>query len=272
MADLRRHSAELEPSKLMMRIVRLTSYEDYLKGVFPGDSASRVENLQELVNALSAYDGMEGGVQAFLDRTALLSEVENVQGTMGVRLMTLHAAKGLEFPLVFIVGAEENLCPHARSSEEYDDVEEERRLFHVGMTRAQTRLFLTRAMERFQFGQGSRAEPSRFLGEIPPHLIRESLDDTGHIARRAAARAGRRPGDGDPRQRLRHWADVGDTRWQEETPAGPYTLGCKVHHPEYGVGTVIGIVGSGEKQKVTVSFTVYGSKKFLPHHAPLEKI
>ncbi|HYV86385.1 MAG TPA: UvrD-helicase domain-containing protein [Patescibacteria group bacterium] len=276
LGELRRETRDLPPSRMVAKIVSRTSYDAYLHQSSPGDAAARIENLEELVSAVASYDGMEGGLQAFLDRTALLGEADNVQGTAGVRLMTLHAAKGLEFPVVFIVGVEEDLCPHARAAEETDGLEEERRLFYVGMTRARERLILSRALTRFQFGQARVTEPSRFLGEIPAALLREGLaagesSDTWRLER-AAARLTRRMERGDPGRSIRHWAEVDDPPADEATPAGPYTLGCKVHHADYGVGTVIGIEGSGEAQKLTVSFSIYGSKKFLPRYARLERI
>jgi DNA helicase-2/ATP-dependent DNA helicase PcrA len=260
------------------RIVGRTGFDAYLRTAFPGDAAARIENLAELVNAVAAFDGLEGGLQAFLDRTALLADTDNVQGSSGIRLMTLHAAKGLEFPVVFIAGVEDDLCPHLRSAEEHDGLEEERRLFYVGMTRAQDRLVLSRALTRFQFGQARPTEPSRFLAEIPAHLTRESIarggpeDYAGRIGR-AAERMARTLRRGDPGRTVGRWAEVDDAGLDDDaTPPGPYTLGCKVHHSEYGVGTVIGIEGQGEGQKVTVSFSIYGSKKFLPRYARLERI
>ncbi|HUD72467.1 MAG TPA: 3'-5' exonuclease, partial [Dongiaceae bacterium] len=273
--ELRRESLDLPPSRLIARIVSRTGFDAHLRATQPGDAATRIENLAELVNAVATYDGMEDGLQAFLDRTALLGETDNVHGSSGVRLMTLHAAKGLEFPVIFIVGVEEDLTPHLRAAEEDGGLEEERRLFYVGMTRAKERLVLTRALTRFQFGQSRVTEPSRFLLEIPARLLREAVapddgrDFAGRIER-AAARIGARR-QGDPERDIRHWAEVDDLP-DESTPPSLYTLGCKVHHSEYGVGTVIGIEGIGEGQKVTVSFSIYGAKKFLPRYARLERI
>ena len=278
LAELRREARDLAPSRLLARIVGRTSFDTYLHAAFPGDAAARIENLEELVSAVASFDGMEGGLQAFLDRTALLSETDNVRGTAGLRLLTLHSAKGLEFPVVYIVGVEEDLCPHIRAAEEHDGLEEERRLFYVGMTRARRRLILSRSMTRFQFGQARATEPSRFLAEIPSHLLRveDSGDDGSGFAgrlERAAARFGARARHGDSERSIRHWAAVDDPDAADETtPPSAYTLGCKVHHSEYGVGTVIGIEGNGDGQKVTVSFSVYGSKKFLPRVARLERI
>jgi DNA helicase-2/ATP-dependent DNA helicase PcrA len=277
LAGLRAEGRDLAPSRLVARIISHTAFDAYLHQAFPGDAAARLENLEELVSAVASYDGMEGGLQAFLDRTALLSETDNVQGSSGIRLMTLHSAKGLEFPVIIIAGVEEDLCPHVRAAEENDGLEEERRLFYVGMTRARERLILSRALTRFQFGQARTTEPSRFLREIPPRLLHESMGpaDDEYAARieRAAERFGRRARHGDPERAIRHWAEVDDPgSGDEATPPSAYSLGCKVHHSEYGVGTVIGIEGTGEGQKVTVSFSIYGSKKFLPRYARLERI
>ena len=272
MSDLRAELDSQPPSRLVASIIERTGFETYLERTSPGDAASRIENLQELASALASYDGLPDGLRAFLDRAALLSETENVQGSSGVRLMTLHSAKGLEFPVVFITGLEENLFPHSRSSEEHEDVEEERRLLYVGMTRARERLFLTRAGQRRLFGEPMSAVPSRFLQEIPPQLLRESEWDDGsprddyasRLLGAAASIARRRSGRREERFDGEIEAPV--------DPSSPFTLGCKVHHPEYGVGTVIGVEGKGDGLKLTVSFSVYGSKKFLPRYAPLERI
>jgi DNA helicase-2/ATP-dependent DNA helicase PcrA len=275
MGELRREAAERTPGTLLQHVIRRTKFDEYLRATTPVDAEGRIENLEELAGALAMYDGMEDGLRAFLDRTALLAETDNSRGSSGVRMMTLHAAKGLEFPVVFIVGVEEELCPHVRALEEHDDMEEERRLFYVGMTRAQKRLLLTRAAIRHRFGEAREATPSRFLGEVPPLLLREDVADDSLEGRfmGAAARIARRRGVvGEGRARAaRPWDDEGEVQETAE-PDGPYTLGCKVHHPEYGVGTVISVEGSGERQKLTISFSIYGSKKFFPHLAPPEKI
>ena len=252
-------------------------YAQWLEKSAAGDATSRLENLQELVNALASYDGLEDGLAAFLDRTALLSDNDQVRGSAGVSLMTLHAAKGLEFPVVFITGLEEDLFPHARSTAEHDDIEEERRLFYVGMTRARERLVLTRALSRRVFGGEPRpTEPSRFLQEIPAHLLRERPPDDPYAARlmSAAARITQiRKERGPARGHLPHWSEVGEQPADDGAASGgAYSLGCRVHHPRYGVGTVIGVEGRGDGLKLTVSFSIYGSKKFLPRYAPLERI
>jgi DNA helicase-2/ATP-dependent DNA helicase PcrA len=167
---------------------------------------------------------------------------------------------------------EENLFPHVRSAGEDANIEEERRLLYVGMTRAMRRLILTRALRRRLYGEPVPAEPSRFLSEIPARLLRERLPDDAYAARlmgAAGAIARRRAGAAPGGRRL----ELDDEFAAEESgPEGPYPLGTRLHHPEYGVGTVIGVEGSGDAQKITVSFSICGSKKFVTRYAPLEKI
>jgi DNA helicase-2/ATP-dependent DNA helicase PcrA len=271
--ELREAARDLPPSRLVARIVSRTNFEAHLAATSPGDAQTRIENLQELANAVAAYDGMEGGLTAFLDRTALLAETDNAQGSSGVRLMTLHSAKGLEFETVFIVGVEEDLCPHLRAAENEADLEEERRLLYVGMTRARQRLILSRAGTRFQFGQARTTEPSRFLQEIPATLLRVQAEEAVERWARSArpVRRFERFAAAAPPRSGTFWTPDADAA---EAPAPPslYSLGCKVHHAEYGVGTVIGIEGTGDQQKVTVSFSIVGSKKFLPRFARLERL
>src|SRR5215207_5452242 len=139
------------------------------------EANERTENLMELVSAARDYESRdaEASLGGFVDRLSLLSEVDEEQGTKNARvwLMSMHAAKGLEFPVVFIAGMEENLFPHSRSSEDEAELEEERRLFYVGMTRAESRLFLTGAARRRHFGEYQSTEPSRFLDEVPSELV-----------------------------------------------------------------------------------------------------
>jgi len=270
--DLRAEARDQPPSRLVRTIIERTKFDDYLEKSSPGDARSRIENLEELASAVSVYDGLEEGLQAFLDRTALLSETENVQGAAGLRLMTLHSAKGLEFPVVFIVGLEENVFPHARSAGQHEDIEEERRLLYVGMTRAMRRLFLTRALRRRQYGEPVPTEASRFLQEIPEHLVRVRDLDDPYAARINAAAAAF-----DRRRNEREARGLDDLPYDveprtEATSDGRYTLGMRLRHPEYGAGTVIGVEGSGDGVKVTVSFSIYGSKKFMARVAPLERL
>ena len=260
--ELRGTLEEMDAGSFVAQVIEKIRYREYLERSGAEELESRLENLDELITAVGEYSGGEEGILAFLERTALISEVENTRGSGGVSLMTLHCAKGLEFPVVFLVGMEENLFPHAHSRESAGDVEEERRLCYVGMTRAKERLILTRAISRRVFGRSQFNEPSRFLEEIPSPLLRD-------LSRRAAVRPPRIVSDTgrtyvpDPA-----FAREGGARKE----SGVYGLGKRVHHPEYGIGTIIEVEGAGDTLKLTVSFSVYGSKKFLPKYAPLEPI
>jgi len=260
--DLRLEMTETEPGDFLTGLIRRIGYREFLERDNPQDAESRLENVDELVAALGEYAGGVEGIQQFLERTALLSEVENTRGAGGVSLMTLHCAKGLEFPVVFLVGMEENLFPHAHSREEPEDVEEERRLCYVGMTRAKEQLVLSRAVSRRLFGRSQFNEPSRFLEEIPQHLLRDRTRRAAALPRHPVAESART-----------YVPDLEvEGEFREREGAGPYKLGKRVHHPEYGIGTIIGVEGAGESLKLTVSFSVYGSKKFLPRYSQLEPI
>jgi DNA helicase-2/ATP-dependent DNA helicase PcrA len=263
---LRENLREMDAGSFVAHLIGTIRYREYLERSHSDDLESRLENLDELITAVGEYAGGEEGIQAFLERTALISEVENTRGSGGVSLMTLHCAKGLEFPVVFLVGMEENLFPHVHSRESESDVEEERRLCYVGMTRAKERLILTRAISRRVFGRSQFNEPSRFLEEIPAHLLRD-------LSRRAPGRASLRPPQGVSEGSRSYVPDPGVLHDADSTrSSGRFGLGKRVHHPEYGIGTIIEVEGNGDSLKLTISFSVYGSKKFLPKYAPLEPI
>jgi len=261
--DLRDTMAELGPGEFVGHLIDRLGYRAYLERTSAQDLVSRLENLDELVTAVSEYAAEGHGIPEFLERTALISEAESTAGSGGVSLMTLHCAKGLEFPMVFLVGMEENLFPHARSLEALDELEEERRLCYVGMTRARERLILTRAISRRVFGRSQFNEPSCFLEEIPSHLLRD-LSPRIVTRPKGSPRSSRSQPSPDERG--------SEGNFEEPSSMGSFGLGRRVHHPEYGIGTIIGAEGSGESLKLTVSFSVYGSKKFLAKYAPLEPV
>ena len=245
------------------------------------EANERIENLMELVSAARDYESheAEASLGGFVDRLSLLSEADEESGSKNAKvwLMTMHAAKGLEFPLVVIAGMEEGLFPHSRSSEEEDEIEEERRLCYVGMTRAERRLILTSAARRRVFGEYQATEPSRFLDEIPSELM-DRITATfspgyqssfGHqhyeFRTNPYGRGGRGRGGG---------------RVREETPAYDYEnedqslfslrAGMRVRHPQFGVGNVIAIEEHTDDLKVTVRFNSVGVKKLLARFAKLE--
>jgi len=253
------------------------------------EAQGRIENLAELVSAAREYETREAepSLSGFVDRLSLLSEADESQGAENARilLMTLHAAKGLEFATVIIAGLEEGLFPHSRVSGSDDDLEEERRLCYVGMTRAQRRLFLTSACRRRVFGEYRATEPSRFIDEVPPELV-QRYDFVGYAGHSTGARAGGggsrggfRSGDRDIGNRGAY--GTGHVRESERTYAhededqsslaSGLRLGQRVRHPQFGVGTVTGVEDHNDDVKVTVRFATVGAKRLLARYAKLER-
>jgi DNA helicase-2/ATP-dependent DNA helicase PcrA len=172
------HPIGMSPDSLVSDIVKAaildTGYEYALKGEKTDEAEARLENLQELVNAAVDYDdnGVEG-LREFIDHSALVSDQDQYKRDAPVTLMTVHAAKGLEFPIVFIAGLEDGLFPHSRSATDPAEMEEERRLCYVAMTRAEKFLYVTHAMKRRVYGEELASEPSQFLNEMPLELIED---------------------------------------------------------------------------------------------------
>jgi len=236
------------------RVIDETDYGGWLAGMDEPDVESREENVEELRSHARTYDQMEpeGHLKGFLQDVALVSEIDDFdETTPAVTLMTLHAAKGLEFPVVFVAGLEEQLLPHplALMDDSREGEEEERRLFYVGMTRAQERLFLLHARTRLHFGETSWRSPSRFLEEIPTDLIEgmEAEDEDEVLG------AFEPPSDGGgAREELRE--------------------GDHVHHDHFGNGRVERLQGSGINARATVAFDKVGSKVLLLQYANLRVI
>ena len=242
------------------------------------EANERTENLMELVSAARDYESRdaEASLGGFVDRLSLLSEVDEESGSKNARvwLMSMHAAKGLEFPVVFIAGMEDGLFPHSRSAEDEAELEEERRLFYVGMTRAEQRLFLTGAARRRVFGEYQSTEPSRFIDEVPAELVeritpaftsayQSSFQHSHYEFRTNPYGRGGRP-----------------ARFKEESPKYAYENedqsasgvrpGMRVRHAQFGVGNVISVEEHTDDYKITVRFNSVGVKKLLARFAKLE--
>ncbi len=260
---------------------------DMLQQRGTAEDTSRTENLNELVNAVS--EGAERGetLADFLDRAALVSDADNFDERAAVTLLTLHTAKGLEFDHVFLTGFEEGIFPHNRSLDEPDEIEEERRLCYVGMTRAKETLTLTRAVYRRMYGseRTQASAPSRFLREIPGELLdtaRGSLSQAGeerryepdfessHDPEACLRRAGRHvlP---QSRERAPRISRPSGLARPQRAAANPL-VGRKVRHPTYGVGTIIHVEGEDEERKLTVSFENHGTKKLMERFANLSSV
>jgi DNA helicase-2/ATP-dependent DNA helicase PcrA len=246
------------------------------------ESEARIENLAELVSAAREYETREPepSLGGFVDRLSLLSDVDKEQGTREARvlMMTMHSAKGLEFPVVVIAGLEEGLFPHSRSAEDEAELEEERRLCYVGITRARTKLVLTSAARRRVFGDYQSTQPSRFLDEIPPDLVEQEFSSytSPYAAPRGGweykpnpyGRGGQRSGGGrDTRARE---DNVFDYSQEDQSVPGGLAPGRKVKHGQFGVGTVMSVEELDDDMKLVVRFTSVGTKTLRAKYAKLE--
>jgi DNA helicase-2/ATP-dependent DNA helicase PcrA len=285
-------------SAAIARMLDQSGYLQDLREERSEDAEGRIENLAELVSAAREYEGREAepSLAGFVDRLSLLSEADESEGAEDARvlLMTLHAAKGLEFPAVIIAGLEEGLFPHSRSADNDETLEEERRLCYVGMTRARRQLFLTSAGRRRVFGEYRATEPSRFLGEIPDSLVRR-YDFVGYGPSYGSSSGGGR-GFRDRDAEFAGWrgagahaSPYGDRRVtrgpsaRRDAPAcrpededqsahsSGVKLGMRVRHPQFGAGTIIGLEDHGDDVKLTVRFAAVGVKRLLGKYAKLQK-
>ena len=239
----------------------------------PGQGIERMENLRALVSAAAEYAEEEDDptLLGFLDRSALVSDADDVGTRPGVSLMTIHCAKGLEFDNIFLVGLEENIFPHSRSVGMDEDVEEERRLCYVAMTRARKRLLLSRAgLRRFQ-GTFLPNGPSRFLEEIPDELILKVSPAVAEF--RSRDRFERSGGSSAARPAARKYdpqTQVPSPGSREPEGRDGYRLGASVLHPKFGSGKIVAREGAGKSLKLTIRFDSHGQKKILPSYTSLK--
>jgi DNA helicase-2/ATP-dependent DNA helicase PcrA len=260
---------ELSVAELLERIVNSSKYLEMLQEEGTEESESRNENIRELLTAAVESDERGESLRDFLDHAALVSDQDDFDEAAPITLMTLHTAKGLEFPVVFITGLEEGLFPHSRSINEGRDLEEERRLFYVGMTRAEQKLYLTSARYRRYFGNMDQqvSEPSRFLSEIPQELIDEAGE---HRRKPTMAYGGTTYNSADAVMRALPTAPRPPNPAPPRRSAGKWTMGTRVKHPRYGQGTILRTEGEGDEMKLTISFLSHGLKKLIAKYAELE--
>ncbi len=275
----------LTPPQLIQEIVDRTGFRAYLRDGFDnGDD--RWENVQQLIAAAAQYDEIDpvGALQAFLENVALVSDADDVnEREDAVTLMTLHTAKGLEFPVVFLAGMEEAVLPHIRSYDSPEQMEEERRLCYVGLTRAKEQLYLTHARFRVGFGGGQHNPRSRFLDDIPERLKRQrSAAERGYAGRPGSHQSGAGSAWSYPAPRS-GWTETSDAHRQALAPraasgAGPdrprptYAPGDLVRHAKFGDGIVVSCRPSGDDHLVEIAFKGgVGVKKLMLSFAALEK-
>jgi DNA helicase II / ATP-dependent DNA helicase PcrA len=288
MDDLAEAAETLPASSFLKAVIDQSGYLQALRDEATFEARGRIENLDELVSAVAEWEAETGGgIADFLDEAALLASVDDraVEAVndglpeSAVTLMTLHNAKGLEFPLVLLVGLEEGLIPHRSGSGSLAELEEERRLLYVGITRAQEQLVLVHCASRMSFGRTEFARPSRFLEDVAPSLWQE-VDALGQAqAPSRSAGAGRgtwRPpsipivrgaADGVAAPAVAARGPAPGPAAVQGADAAPATLtlrgGERVRHPKFGGGTVVGVRGEGAKAEVTVVFEEAGAKRLL---------
>jgi DNA helicase-2/ATP-dependent DNA helicase PcrA len=297
MESLSAKAANLKLSELFVELLDAIEYVPRLKEENTPESLARIDNLEEFANAVRQFEeerGEEGTLVNFLEEMALVSDADQVEeGANFVTLMTLHISKGLEFPVVFIVGMEEGLFPSSRSIDDGDptSIEEERRLAYVGMTRAREKLFLTYARSRRVWGQEQMHPPSRFLKEIPgkyvqsqsriqrPKFLERYKDKYGSLGdqENSALSYPNAGGGGRNGRHLRSVKSSGDfdimpdyENASNEVGSAGYSKGMKVRHPTFGVGSIFQVEGAGDMQKVSVVFHDQTFKKFVVKYARLE--
>ena len=235
-------------SEMIEKVINESGYKKKLEEEASPEAISRVENIKELISVAKEFEknSAENTLMAFLIQVSLMTDLDNLdESTPAVTMMTLHSAKGLEFPVVFIAGMEEGIFPHYRSLLEPAELEEERRLCYVGMTRAKKRLYLTSAEERLIFGENWYNGPSRFLEEIPEELMKADL----------AAKEKEMIKIDAPAEEIEYNFNVGDT----------------INHPKFGTGEITGLSGKGNELIIQVDFVSAGEKLLMAKYAPLTK-
>ncbi|HEX7094833.1 MAG TPA: 3'-5' exonuclease, partial [Acidimicrobiales bacterium] len=265
-----------EPAPLLEAILERSGYLAELQAEHSIEAEGRLENLGELVGVAREFDSID----EFLERVSLVSDVDELEDDdSSVTLMTLHSAKGLEFPVVFLVGMEEGVFPHIRALGDPEQMEEERRLAYVGITRARERLYLTHAWCRMLHGSTQYNPPSRFLDEIPAALMQEAKGSRSSKSGRAATTFGWSGTSSGSRSVIDARRDEMVERAMRSSPpqpSGAHTLGIKVgddvRHAKWGEGVVLELVGEGDKTEARVRFPSVGEKVLLLSWAPLEKI
>jgi len=250
--------AVLEQSGLLAELAKSDDLQD----------ESRVENLQELVSVAVEYeegeveDGEEISLLGFLEDVSLVADSDQIPDGEDhggvVTLMTLHTAKGLEFPTVFLTGMEEGIFPHSRTLGDKEEIEEERRLAYVGLTRARERLYLSRSEYRTAWGAPSYNPPSRFLSEIPEELL-EWNEHAPAPSRSSIAKTS-------------HFTPAPRATGRKASTTMVLAIGDRVSHDTFGVGKVVAVVGEGDRAEATIDFGSLGEKRLLLRYAPVEKL
>jgi DNA helicase-2/ATP-dependent DNA helicase PcrA len=274
------HAAHLAPAELLEQVLTRTGYRQLLEAEGTIESEGRLDNIAELVSVAAEH----ADLASFLQGSALVAATDELDDDeTRVALMTLHTAKGLEFPVVFLTGLEDGIFPHDRSIAEPDDIEEERRLCYVGITRARERLYITHTWARTTFGMTRDSLPSRFLKEIPEELIEDlGSGPGGPVIGRGRAPGGRfgpdrhKPGGGGAQGEADRFADaMAAGRQSPVASTGAEALGLapgdEIVHSRWGEGVVVSVRGEGDKAEASIRFPRLGEKHFLLALTPLKR-
>jgi DNA helicase-2/ATP-dependent DNA helicase PcrA len=275
-AKLEAVAEEKDAPAVIEAIIDETGYRKHLTDNYP-DGDSRIENAEELVAAAEVYTELteDRSLRSFLQEIALVADIDTFDDTVGqLTLMTLHNAKGLEFDCILITGLEDGLFPHFNSLDNPDAIEEERRLFYVGMTRARKRLYCSYAHMRRRMGVIEGGQPSRFLYELPDECIEGTLEEDVSIS-----------GIDDSPGQYQQLPFATTGAWSKQQAARPqrefedysqeelvYSVGMRIKHDAFGKGVVRKVEGAGESLRVTVIFDGGGERKFLAHYAPMHPL
>ncbi|MGW6904624.1 DNA helicase PcrA [Streptomyces sp. NPDC054940] len=271
------------PATVLEAVLERTGYLAELQASTDPQDETRIENLQELAAVALEFEQesgegeASGGLADFLERVALVADSDQIpdedeDGSGVITLMTLHTAKGLEFPVVFLTGMEDGVFPHMRSLGQTKELEEERRLAYVGITRARERLYLTRSSMRSAWGQPSYNPPSRFLEEIPAtHVDWKRTGATAPVSSGPAAGVAASLSSSRSRSSA-SGASGFATRRGSEKPVVALAVGDRVTHDQFGLGTVMAVKGTGANAEATVDFGEAKPKRLLLRYAPVEKL
>ena len=294
--ELRKMQEFLSISEFVEQVIEKTGYLTSLEQQHTMEADARIENIQEFISVAKQFEqdrleeeSEESPLLQFLTDLSLVSDVDSDDGDgRMVTLMTLHAAKGLEFPVVFIIGLEEGIFPSSRSIMEHDDVEEERRLAYVGITRAEQKLFLTNAYSRLLYGRTQMNRPSRFVLEIGEELFDSKQQQSyGSTSRQTASFGSKTSSSGSLFDKYREKSQA--TAYQPKVvqpssiqpvrkqivaanDGAVWKVGDKVMHKKWNVGTVVKVTGEGTNQEIDVAFAGMGIKRLLASFAPIKRI
>jgi DNA helicase II / ATP-dependent DNA helicase PcrA len=276
--ELMTQQKEFKLSEFYSIVLEKTEYVNILKKEDTPESEARISNLEELDNAIAQFEkerGDEASLSNYLEELTLASDLDNADNNSNaITMMTMHISKGLEYPYVFIIGCEENLFPSIRGDEENaEELEEERRLAYVGMTRARKKLWMTHTKMRRVWGQEQMNPPSRFLREIPKEFTHfSSAAMSAQTPRfRTNSGFGSKPNNFDEFAQNSYDDDYSQVTPQVGKASG-YSKGQRVRHPTFGVGSIFSTEGSGDTLKISVLFQDSTIKKFVAKYARLEKV